>query len=263
VDEGLDPLVVVLASALGIGDTAADWARFLLVLARVTPLALIAPWVLVPRSPIVVRAAVAVGLAVAFAPNESPPVDWGLVLLAGRELLVGLAFAVATSAALYAARWGGALTDLWRGAPWVPAERAPTAELYTLFSIVLLVGSGAHHAALASFADGFVAVPLELRAIDSAALLEGALRLLGDVLAFAASIAAPAGAAVFLVDATFAVVARATPSASIAFAALPLRAAIGIVAVLLVLGLLADEVTNAFAETLSIAGDWIARAFSP
>lgn len=254
----MNELLRIAGPELGIGETPAEWAAFVLALFRVAPLALVAPWVLVPRSPWLVRGLVAVGLAIGLAPSATPAVDWNLVLLAGREVIVGLAFAVATSASLYAARWGGALTDLWRGSPWVPSDRAPTAELYTLFSVALLVGSGAHHAAIAAFADAYVAVPLELRVLDTAALLEGALRLAGDVLAFAASIAAPAAAAVFFVDASIAVIARATPSASFVFASLPLRAVVGIAAVLLVVGLLADEVARAFDDSIGLAGRWIA-----
>lgn len=253
----MSELLRIAGPELGIGDEPTEWAGFVLALLRVAPLALVAPWVLVPRSPWLVRALVAVGLAIGLSPGATAVVDWNLVLLAGREVLVGLAFAVATSASLYAARWGGALTDLWRGSPWVTPDRAPTAELYTLFSVALLVGSGAHHAAIAAFADGFVAVPLELRALDTAALLEGSLRLVGDVLAFAAAIAAPAAAAVFFVDASIAVIARATPSASFLFASLPLRAVVGIAAVLLVAGLLADEVARAFDDSIALAGRWI------
>ena len=60
----------------------------------------------------------------------------------------------------------------------------------------------------------------------------GSLRLVADALAFATALTAPAAVAIVVVEVALGLVARATPQIPVFFARMPLRAAVGLGAVL-------------------------------
>jgi type III secretory pathway component EscT len=245
-----------------------------LVAARVAPLTLFAPWLMLAKTPVVIRSGVVVALTFAFAPlcvgridAEALEATHGLTFAAWvlREAMVGTLFAVATAVPFYALDWAGRLTDTWRGASLAEVIAPPTGErtsplgdLYLLMGIAVFVSLGGHRFALAAFAEGLVVAPPG--SIDLAAradeIVWGAARLTGSALAFAASIAAPAAVSIVVVEAGLGLVARSVPQVPVFFAGMPLRAAVGLAAALIGLSVVVGELPAAFEVAIDTARDW-------
>jgi type III secretory pathway component EscT len=246
----------------------------LLVAARVMPLSILAPWLGLRGAPVMVRTIVALALAIALVPialpaaSAIPPAPLTIAALAVREALVGAVFAVATALPLHALDWAGRLVDTWRGAGMAEVIAPPTGErtsplgdLQLMLGVALFLVLGGHRVALAAFADGFIAVPVGAVQTDAASLLEvafGSLRLFAAALAFGVALAAPAGAAIVLGEVALGLVARASPQVPVFFAGMPLRAALGLAAVLLAITLIAGELGPAFRDAIDAASRLIA-----
>lgn len=240
-----------------------------LVAARVAPLTLLAPWLALRAAPAVLRTAIMLALTVALVPlalRSAPDIPANgvtVALLAVREALVGATFALATALPLYALDWAGRLVDTWRGAslaevinPHTGERTSPVGDLYLLMGVVLFLLLGGHRLALMAFADGLATVPIGSVGIGAGVeeVALGAARLAGSALAFAAALAAPAAAAIVLVEVALGLVARAAPQIPVFFAGMPLRAAAGLAAALLGLSILVSELPPAYQQAIDAAG---------
>jgi type III secretory pathway component EscT len=240
-----------------------------LVAARVMPLAILAPWLGLRGAPAMIRTIVALALAIALIPialpaaAAVPPAPFTIAALAVREALVGAVFAVATALPLHALDWAGRLVDTWRGASMAEVIAPPTGErtspvgdLQLMMGVAIFLVIGGHRLALAAFADGLIAVPVGAVQADTASLREvafGSLRLFAAAVAFGLALAAPAGAAIVLGEVALGLVARASPQVPVFFAGMPLRAAIGLAAVLLAMSVIAGELPAAFRDAIDLA----------
>ncbi len=239
-----------------------------LVAARAAPLTLFAPWLSIRQMPPLLRTALLLGLTIALTPlaMASAPTlplhPLSLLLLAVREVLVGTLFAVATALPLHALDWAGRLVDTWRGAslaqvlaPSTGERTSPLGNLYLMFGIVLFVILGGHRVAIAAFADGLGTLPIGHVALATGlpAVTLGAMRLAGNALAFGLAIAAPAAAAIVLVEVSLGLVARAAPQVPVFFAGMPVRAAVGVAAVLLGLSIVVGRLPVAFTDAIGAA----------
>lgn len=240
-------------------------ARLLLVSCRLAPLTLIAPWLMLKSFPFALRIAVVVSLGLALHPpalEASASVDrpWALLSLALFEVLLGSVFALVVALPLHAAEWAGRWVDLWRGAslseallPTTSSSTSPLGDLFLLLAILLFWSSGAHRVALSLYADSLLALPIgsvgELQSLRPALL--ALLRLLADGLALSLVLALPAGAAILFAELALGLVARSVPAIPVYFAAMPLRAALGLFAVALASVWLLRTLFEAFALALS------------
>lgn len=259
-----------LVAELGGEDAILRWiAVGVLVAARVAPLTLFAPWLALRSMPALLRTAVVLALTASLTPlalASAPPIPAGglsLALLSVREAIVGTTFAFATALPLLALDWAGQLTDTYRGAslaeviaPSTGERTSPIGDLYLMMGIVLFLSLGGHRVAIEAFAAGLEAVPIGAVAVSGAAeeVAMGSLRLAGSALAFAAAIAAPAAAAIVLVEASLGLLARAAPQIPVFFAGMPLRAAAGLAAALLGLSILVSELPAAYRDAIDSAG---------
>lgn len=257
-----------LLDLLGGEATFVRWVSVgLLVAARVLPLATIAPWLALRSTPTLLRTAVALAITVALTPLAEPfaptlPAGFGLAALALREAIVGGVFGVAASLPLFALDWSGQLVDTWRGATMAEILAPPTGErssalgtLQLMLGVAIFVTLGGHRIALVAFGDALRTVPVGRIAAAPGAfgLALGAARLVADALAFALSLAAPAGVAIVVNELALGLVARTSPQVPVFFAGMPLRAALGIAAVLLALSLLVATLPDAFRTALAQA----------
>jgi len=216
------------------------------------------------------RLALAAVLALALAPSvvAGPALlpEQPLVLFLGgaRELLVGTVFAIAVALPFFALRWAGELTDLWRGSflyqALAPAERpSPIASLYLITALVLFFSLGGHRVAIDAFAATLVRVPVGA-ALAAAGLSQtalGAIELLGSAIALAAAFAMPVAATLVLTELGLGLLGRAAPQIPLFFAAMPLRAALGLGAALLALSALLSFQGDMFLSTIQRASDLV------
>lgn len=252
----------------------AAWLRtFLLVAARVAPMSIVAPWFALRNAPAMVRAGVVFALSAALVATAAPAsvsaeadartgggLAWPLLL--GSEALLGTVFALIASMPFFALDWAGRLTDLWRGASAeditapAPGDRtSPLGAALLLFAVAVFCALGGHVRAFEAFAETLRAVPVGSIAWTRAASDVGLLlaRAVGGGLLLAWVVATPAAALLVLSEITFGLVGRAAPQIPLFFASMPLRAALGLGAVLVAVPALGGVLPRWFAGAIAEA----------
>ncbi len=226
-----------------------------LLAARLGPIAVLAPFASVRGTPALVRLAIGLAIALAMAPVAAssamvPHDALGFALAIGRELIVGGTFALAAGLPFHAIDFGGRLADTIRGAslaevisPYAEERTSPLGDLHTLACVAAFFALGGHRLVVRAIADGLVDVPLggPTEASVYASVAHGAVALISSAIGLAASLAAPAFGAVLLAEIAMGVLARTAPQVPVFFAAMPLRAAVGLAAAVLVLAVLVRE----------------------
>lgn len=234
----------------------------LLVLARVTPLTVLAPLFLLRPAPALVRAGVALVLTLALVPlglaHLRVAIDpLALPLLLVVEVLRGALFAVAVALPLLAIEGAGQWLDALRGAqngsssgPLFGGQSTPLGTLLGLLSVALFFTFGGHRVALTAFAAGLELVPIgaPLPGEAWAAIAERGMRWVAAALALTVSVAAPAALALALMELTLGLLGRTAPQIPLHFAGMPLRAAVGVAGLLLTLGVLVPHLPELFAS---------------
>jgi flagellar biosynthesis protein FliR len=228
------------------------------VLARVTPLTVLGPFFLLRPAPPLVRAGVALMLSAAlmplayaharfaFAPHSLP-------LLLGVEVLRGALFAFAVALPLMALEGTGQWLDALRGAQHGGSPGAlfggqitPLGTLLGLLSVALFFAFGGHRVALSAFAAGFELVPVgaPMPAEAWPALAERSTRWVAAALAVTVSVGAPTALAIALVELSMGLMGRTAPQLPLHFAGMPLRAAVGLVGLLLTVSVLVPHLPD-------------------
>lgn len=225
------PLAIDLANLAGI----------LLAALRLLPAAILSPFLGGPLVPAPVRLGLAVGLGwaghCASGQPAAPSAAGPLLAAAARELALGVALGPAAALPVEAARAGGRLVDTLRGATLSELHVAPirqresaTGDLLAQWCVVLAAWSGGDRLVvqglLSTFATIAPGAPLPPVLLGTAGL-----RLAGELLAAALSLAAPAAAGILAADLAVALVERVAPGIGVAGASQPARAALGLAAV--------------------------------
>jgi flagellar biosynthetic protein FliR len=215
-------------------------AGFLLVLARVSPLFMLAPPFSSTLVPVRVRGVIAVALAVGIAPlalhgGGKVPVDaLDLAALAVKELLVGLALAFAIAAVFAAISTAGSLMDTLIGFsfgslvdPVSGVNGSILSQAYSMVGLLVFLAIGGDAWAVQGIARTYDTVGLlAFPSIDS--LVAGALHAFTGIFVAALELAAPVMLALVVTDAGFGVVARVVPQFNVFAVALPAKVVIGL-----------------------------------
>lgn len=234
----------------------------LLVFARVTPLTVLAPFFLLRPAPALVRAGVALTLTLALVPlalvHLRVAIDPLLLpLLLVVEVLRGALFAVAVALPLMALEGAGQWLDTLRGAqngssagPVFGGQTTPLGALLGLLSVALFFTFGGHRVALTAFAAGLELVPIGAPFPGEAwaVIAERGMRWVAAALTLTVSVAAPAALGLVLMELTLGLMGRTAQQVPLHFAGMPLRAALGLVGLLLTLGVLVPHLPELFAS---------------
>ncbi len=211
---------------------------------RLVPVVALCPFLGGPLLPPSARAALALALgAVArLAAGRTPPSVTGLGLLGlvASEMGLGVVLAVCASLPVEAARGAGRLVDTLRGATLgelhvAPVRQRETAlgDLLAWWTISLGAWAGADRLLVRALLDTYRAIPVgSVPALRSSAAADAAAALLRSALA----LGAPAAALVLCVDLGLAAASRVAPRLGLLDAASPVRAALGMAAVLVAAG---------------------------
>jgi flagellar biosynthetic protein FliR len=218
-------------------------AGFMLVIARIAPLFLVAPLFSSKMIPGRVRGLAAVGLAVGIAPlalkGHKVPLDvMSLGALAAKELLVGLAFAFAISVLFAAVSAAGSLMDTLIGFsfgatvdPINGNNGSVIANLYSLVGVAIFIAINGDAWVIQGLNHTYELVPLvDYPALGS--MVAGVQHAFTGIFVSAMELAAPVVLAVMITDAAFGVVARVVPQLNVFQVGFPAKVTIG----LLVLG---------------------------
>ena len=238
-----------LLAALGVSNV----TGFFLVLARLTPLFLVAPVFSSRQVPARAKTVVALALALGLAPlavagQELPTDALAIAGLIVKELLVGLAFALCVALLMAAIETAGALLDFMIGFafggvvdPLTGNQSAVLGRVYTLVAAAIFIAINGDAWLIQGMSRTFDLVPLG-EAPDVAALGANVLGAFADVFGAALAVAAPVLIALVLTDAAFGLVSRVVPQMNVFAVGFPVKVIVGIVVV---------------AASLPFVGNWI------
>jgi len=232
-----------------------ELAGFILVLARVTPLFVIAPLFSSTMIPPRVRGIIAVGISIGLTPiaMHGQHVPGDPVVLAGlviEGLLVGLGFAFALAVLMAGVESAGSIIDVVSGFSYGnlinPATGEETAVMNRFYSLVgtlvfLVIGGDAW--TLRGLDRTFTLVPLTSGPRLSS-LVGGAEQVFGDVFAAALEVAAPVLIALLITDVAFGVVSRVVPQLNVFAVGFPTKVAVAMLVVGAALPFTANWIVN-------------------
>jgi flagellar biosynthetic protein FliR len=250
-------------------------AGFILVLARISPLLILAPLFSSQMLPARARGIVAVGLALGIAPiathagdgQQIPMEIWALGGLLLKELLVGLAFSFSLAALFAAIQVAGSLLDTLIGFsfgalvdPITGTNGGVLNQLYALIGVMIFVVINGDAWVIEGLAKSYEAIPIA-DAPSMGSLVEGAQVAFTGIFGAAVQVCAPVMLAVLLSDVAFGLVSRVVPQLNVFAVGFPAKVTVGLVLVgaslPFVAGWLGDELqssVSAALHTLKVAG---------
>jgi flagellar biosynthesis protein FliR len=226
---------------------------FILVLARVSPMFLLAPIFSSRMVPARARGVLAVAISFGLAPlamhGQHLTLDWmTLAGLLGKELLVGLAYAFALAAVFAAISVAGAFLDTAIGFsygslidPITGTQSTILAQLYAMVGVLIFIALDGDHWMIEGLARTYQLMPMT-KFPSIGALVGGADKAFVSIFGSAIELAAPVMLAALLTDCALGLVARVMPQLNVFSVAFPAKIAVG----LLVMGI-----------SLPFVGGWI------
>ncbi|WP_205696154.1 flagellar biosynthetic protein FliR [Conexibacter sp. SYSU D00693] len=220
----------------------AQVASFFLVLARVSPLFMLAPLFSSRAIPMRVRGIVAVALAVGLGPvvmrgADIPLEAWALSGLIAKELLVGAGFAFAVGAVFAAVQVAGAFLDTFVGFtfgglvdPMSGQQSSVLSSTYAMVGLMIFIAIGGDRWVIQGMAESYDVVGLtELPSIDRT--VATAVEAFSGIFAGALQVAGPVLLAVVLTDAAFGLVSRVVPQLNVFAIGFPAKVTVGLLTV--------------------------------
>jgi flagellar biosynthetic protein FliR len=217
-------------------------AAFILVLARVSPLFVLAPLFSSKLVPARVRGIVAVALAIGIAPVVSKGVAlplgvYDLFWLVLKEMLVGATFAFAIGALFAALSTAGSFLDTSIGFsygslvdPLTGTQSSVLAQAYALVGTLVFIAIGGDGWVVQGLARTYDLVGLE-QAPDLGRLISSADSVFGAIFTSALEVAGPVMLALILTDAAFGVVSRVVPQLNVFAVGFPAKVVVGLLLV--------------------------------
>jgi flagellar biosynthetic protein FliR len=239
-------------------------AAFILVLARVGPLFVLAPLFSSKLIPARVRGIVAVALAIGLSPVVSkgltlPTDPMDLTWLVLKEMLVGGAFAFAIGGLAAALSSAGSFIDTSIGFsygslvdPLTGTQSTVLAQAYALVGMMIFIAIGG---------DGWVVQGLartyDLVGLDEAPalgrLVAGVDEVFGSIFISAIEVAGPVLLALILTDAAFGVVSRVVPQLNVFAVGFPAKVVVGLLLVTATLPFVAGWIGNELQQDVGTA----------
>lgn len=239
-------------------------AGFMLVIARIAPLFLVAPLFSSKMIPSRVKGIAAVGLAVGIAPlatkGQHVPLDvWGLGALAIKELLVGLAFAYALSVLFAAVSAAGSLADTLIGFsfgalvdPVTGNNTSILSQAYSLVGIAVFIAINGDAWVIQGLHRTYDLVPLVGTPVLGS-MVAGVQHAFTGIFIAAVELAAPVILAVIITDAAFGAVARVVPQLNVFAVGFPAKVTVGLLVIGVSLPFAAGWISDQLQDSVSAA----------
>jgi flagellar biosynthetic protein FliR len=251
-----------LIQAVGANQT----AGFILVLARISPLFVLAPVFSSRMIPARARGVAAVALTIGMAPvamgNHKVPTDaFALGELIVKELLIGLAFAFAVAVVFNALSIAGSFLDTLVGFSFgslidpITGTQSPVlSQVYSLVGVMIFIAIGGDGWMIRGLAETYDLVPL-LAYPSMAALVGGANAAFTGIFVSAIQIAAPVLIAVTITDAAFGIVSRVSPQMNVFAVGMPAKIIVALIimgaSLPFVAGYMSDSLKTGIGESLN------------
>jgi len=237
---------------------------FFLVLARISPLFVVAPLFNSQMIPAQVRTIVAVALSIGMTPiamhGQTIPSDPLMIAaLFITNALTGLGFSLAVSVVLAAVNSAGALLDLAAGFsygqlinPFDGAQGGTLTNLYAMVGLALFIAIGGDAWMLRGIEHTFVLVPLT-GAPPINSLAQGIDLAAGTIFVSALELAAPALVALLITDIAFGLVSRVMPQLNIFAVGFPMKIGVALLIVGASMPFLGGFLSNQVASAVTSA----------
>ncbi len=241
-----------------------ELAGFILVLARVTPLFVIAPLFSSQEIPPRVRGIIAVGISIGLTPialhgQQIPTDPLALAGLVIEGMLVGLGFAFSLAVLMAAIESAGAMIDVISGFsygslinPLSGETSAVMARFYSLVGTLIFLVIGGDAWTLRGLDRTFQLVPLT-RGPRLSSLLGGAEQVFSTVFAAALELAAPVLVALLITDVAFGVVSRVVPQLNVFAVGFPTKVGVAMLVVGASLPFTANWISNQLSVSVGAA----------
>jgi flagellar biosynthetic protein FliR len=216
---------------------------------------LIAPLWSMSAVPRTVRGAIAVVLTIMLLPAAHPvrlPDDvFGMPVLLGSELILGLAIGLTAAVLMQGVALAGEVASLQMGlslgAALTPMPEAPVSgigELKSFFALSIYVGLGGHLTLISGLGESLITIPpgSALNLSDGA---HAVLALGGTVFSTGVRAAAPVMVALFLANLALAVVSKAVPQLNVMMVAFPLTIGLGLLVLAAALPFVGTQLSGA------------------
>jgi flagellar biosynthetic protein FliR len=239
-------------------------AGFILVLARISPLFLVAPMFSSKMVPSRVKGIAAVGLAVGMAPlatkGQHVPLDvMSLVALIAKEFLVGLAFSYSLSVLFAAVSAAGSLADTFIGFsfgalvdPVTGNNASVLSQAYSLVGIAVFIAINGDTWVIQGLNHTYDLVPLTgTPALGS--MVAGVQHAFTGIFISAVELAAPVMLAVIITDAAFGAVARVVPQLNVFAVGFPAKVTVGLLIIGVSLPFAAGWISDQLQDSVSAA----------
>lgn len=240
---------------------------FMLVVARLSGLFLIAPVFSSPMIPPRIKLMALLALAATLTPIVTTTSDVAvpdgvlpLVLAMGTETIVGLAMGFSVSIVFSAVQVGASLIDTSIGFsmaniidPLNNAQASVLGSFYSLVATLSFLAVNGHHWMLAGFKRSYAVV--QLGAVpDVERMVANLFATFGSLFAMAFQIAAPVLVTLLLVDVVLGIVARVVPQMNVFFVGIPLKIGVGLAAVIICLPAFTGFLTQRVSDVVAGAG---------
>jgi flagellar biosynthesis protein FliR len=237
---------------------------FFLVLARITPLFVVAPLFSSTMIPAQVRTIVAVALSIGMTPiamhGQTIPSDPLMIAaLFITNTLTGLGFALAVAAMFAAVTSAGALLDLIAGFsygqlinPFDGTQSGALTNIYSMVGLALFIAIGGDAWMLRGIEHTLVLVPLT-GAPRISSLASGIDMAAGTIFVSALELAAPALLALLITDVAFGMVSRVMPQLNVFAVGFPVKIGVAMLVVAASLPFLGGFLSNQVASAVSSA----------
>lgn len=237
---------------------------FALVMGRIMPLILFAPFIGGSLVPAQVKMGVGMVLSALVYPfvaqTALPASAVAFTLLLVKEIFVGYVLAYTASFAFEAARSAGTLVDTMAGAnmatvfvPQIQQQASLFADLKFQITILLFLALGGHHLVIQALAESFATIPLKGWpgfAHGLWPLFERVLRVSGDLFVVAVALAAPASIAAFMTDLSLGLINRVAPQIQVFFISMAVKPLVVTAITLAALTVLFDRMSGMFRAML-------------
>lgn len=235
---------------------------FVLVVFRLAGMMLFAPLFGSIRVPKRVRVMLVVVLAMGLTPTITPPASlpdspWELALGIGSEMAFGLAMGMVMSFAFIAAQWAGEIIGQQMGFnlsevfdPQFGAQGSLIGDIYFMLTQVVFLLVGGHRAMIQGVRASFEALPLLSLGIDEP-LLHTMTGLFTAATLLAMQLAAPMLVTAMVVDLVLGLIGKTMPQMNVMAAGLTLKAAIGMLVVILGVGLSVQVISTSVSDSMA------------
>lgn len=256
-----------------------DWATgeavaFLLVVARLSGLFLLAPVFSSPMIPVQIKVLALLGLALAMTPivaadpTQVPTEAFAVMLALVKETIIGLALGFAVAIVFAAIQVAASMIDTSIGFamanvidPLSNSQASVFGSFYSMVATLAFLAVNGHHWMIEGFVRSFKLVSIsQMPQFDK--ILQGTQDIFFQLFMMAFQIAAPVLVTLLLVDVVLGIVARVVPQMNVFFVGIPLKIGIGMLAIIIAL----PTFTGFFEQRLSdivTGASVIARAADP